>query len=59
MHLKEETYSYGFTLNLEWFQPNKHLQYSVGVIYLSVLNFPLGIWNKIQNVCLSGNIPGA
>ena len=30
-------YTYGLILNLDWFQPYEHL-YSVGVIYLSVLN---------------------
>lgn len=54
----EENYSYGFMLNLDWFQPYKHLQYSVGVIYLSVFNLPPGIRYKLQNICLVGIIPG-
>ena len=31
---------YALLLNLDWFQPYKHLTYSVGVIYITVLNFP-------------------
>ena len=54
----EESYSYGFMLNLDWFQPYKHLQYSVGVIYLSVLNLPPNVRYKFQNICLIGIIPG-
>ena len=30
----------GFALNLDWFNPCKHIQYSVGVIYLTILNLP-------------------
>ena len=54
----EESYSYGFMLNLDWFQPYEHLQYSVGVIYLSVLNLPPNVRYKLQNICLIGIIPG-
>lgn len=54
----EENHSYGFILNLDWFQPYKHLQYSVGVIYLCVLNLPPNVRYKLQNVCLIGIIPG-
>ena len=54
----EENYSFGVILNLDWFQPYKHIQYSVGVIYLSVLNLPPGIRYKLQNICLIGIIPG-
>ena len=27
-------------LNCDWFQPFKHTQYSVGVLYLTILNLP-------------------
>jgi hypothetical protein len=53
-----DDYSFGLMLNCDWFQPYKHLQYSVGVIYLTVLNLPYSVRNKIENVCLVGIIPG-
>ena len=53
-----DNYSFGFMLNCDWFQPYKHLQYSVGVIYLTILNLPFSVRNKIQNVILVGIIPG-
>ena len=28
-------------LNIDWFQPFKHRQYSVGVIYLVIMNLPI------------------
>ena len=33
-------YAVGLLINVDWFQPYKHVQYSVGAIYLAVLNFP-------------------
>ena len=33
-----EPLSFAFVLNIDWFQPYKHLSYSVGAIYLTVLN---------------------
>ena len=32
--------SIGVILNIDWFQPFKHRQYSIGVIYLVILNLP-------------------
>lgn len=54
----DDDYSFGFMLNCDWFQPYKHLTYSVGVIYLTVLNLPYSLRNKIHNVCLVGILPG-
>lgn len=45
-------------LNCDWFQPYKHLQYSVGAVYLTVLNLPGSMRNKIHNICLVGILPG-
>ena len=42
-----EDCSFGFMLNCDWFQPYKHVTYSVGVIYLTVLNLPYSLRNKI------------
>lgn len=45
-------------LNLDFFQPYKHVQYSLGAIYMTVLNLPRSDRNKIENVILVGLIPG-
>ena len=50
--------SLALMLNCDWFQPYKHLQYSVGALYLSVLNLPGPVRNKIHNICLVGILPG-
>ena len=44
-----EPFSYGFMINVDWFQPYKHTQYSVGVIYLTLLNLPRHMRNKPEN----------
>ena len=44
-------------LNCDWFQPYKHTQYSVGVLYL-ILNLPHSIRFKPENVLIVGIIPG-
>ena len=33
-------YSRGLLLNVDWFNPYKHVEYSVGALYISILNFP-------------------
>ena len=48
----------GLMLNLDWFQPFKHTQYSVGVVYLSILNLPRELRFKTENIILAGVIPG-
>lgn len=50
--------NYGLLLNIDWYQPFEHLTYSVGVIYLVVLNLPRSIRFKRENVLLYGLIPG-
>ena len=35
-----------------WFQPYKHVRYSVGVIYLVVMNLPRSVRYKVENVML-------
>ena len=45
-------------LNVDWFQPFKHLTYSVGAVYLSILNLPRHKRNKMENIILVGIIPG-
>lgn len=51
-------YSFAFALNVDWFQPYQHTTFSVGVIYLTVLNFPRQIRYKRENAILIGIIPG-
>ena len=50
--------NYGLLLNIDWLQPFDHITYSVGVIYLVILNLPRSIRFKQDNVILYGIIPG-
>ena len=54
----QQPFSFAFMINLDWFQPYKHLTYSVGAIYLTVFNLPRSMRYKLQNVCLLGLLPG-
>lgn len=49
---------YGLILNVDWFQPYKHSPYSVGVIYLALLNLPREKRYSKENVIIAGVIPG-
>lgn len=49
--------SYGLMLNLDFFQPYDHVNYSVGAIYIVVLNLPIEERFKKENVILVGLIP--
>ena len=51
-------YCYLVTLNVDWFQPYTHIEYSVGVIYLAIQNLPRSERYKEENVILVGLIPG-
>jgi len=53
-----EPFSFAFLINIDWFQPYKHLSYSVGAIYLAVLNLPRSMQYRLENICLVGIIPG-
>ena len=48
----------GLMLNCDWFQLYHQTQYSVGVIYLVVLNLPRDIRFRPENVIIAGIIPG-
>ena len=48
----------GLLLNIDWFQPFKHIAYSVGVIYDVIINLPRSIRFKEENVIILGVIPG-
>ena len=51
-------YSLLLTLNVDWFQPFKHVQHSVGCIYLVIQNLPIKERYKEENVILVGIMPG-
>ena len=50
--------SLGVMLNVDWFQPFKLARYSVGGIYLVIMNLPRNERFKVENVILVGVIPG-
>ena len=45
-------------LNLDWFNPFKHIQYSVGVLYLVIENLPRSERYKLENIMIVGTIFG-
>ena len=51
-------YNLGLMLNCDWFQPFDLGTYSVGVLYLVILNLPRTIRFKPENVLIAGIIPG-
>ena len=53
-----DTLGLGLMINVDWFQPYKHSVYSVGVIYLTVMNLPRSVRFKRQNIILIGILPG-
>lgn len=51
-------YCYLIALNVDWFQPYKHVNYSVGAIYVTIQNLPREKRYNDDNVILVGIIPG-
>lgn len=49
-------YGIGLAINVDWFQP--HVAYSVGVIYICVLNLPHHLRYLRDNIFIVGIIPG-
>ena len=47
-----------FMLNIDWFQPFIHTQYSIGVIYLVIQNLPRRMRFKPENIIVVATIPG-
>lgn len=45
-------------LNLDWLNPFENKEYSLGVIYMTIINFPREIRFKWENIILVGIIPG-
>ena len=48
----------GVLINIDFFQPFKHVSYSVGVIYAVIINLPRHTRYKPNNVIIIGVIPG-
>ena len=48
----------GVLINIDFFQPFKHVSYSVGVIYAVIINLPRHMRYKPNNVIIIGVIPG-
>ena len=44
--------------NVDWFQPFTHTQYSIGAMYLAVMNLPRHLRFRRENMILCGIIPG-
>ena len=53
-----EPYTYGLMMNIDWFNPCKHTEYSLGAIYLTFMNLPRKLRFRQENVMLIGLIPG-
>ena len=51
-------HTYALMLNLDWFQPYKLTQSSVGALYLTIMNLPYNQRFKRENIILLGIIPG-
>ncbi len=43
---------------LDWFNPYEQTPYSIGAIYLSIMNLPRSERYKEENILLVGLIPG-
>ena len=48
----------GYMMNIDWFSPFKHTPYSVGAVYLSIMNLPRSKRFLKENMILVGLIPG-
>ena len=53
-----DPFTFGLMLNIDWFRPCKHVEYSIGAIYLTVMNLPRMVRFRQENVMLVGLIPG-
>lgn len=53
-----QPFNFALMMNVDFFQPYKHVPYSVGAIYCVVMNLPRNIRYKEENAILVGLIPG-
>ena len=49
----QDTLRLGLMLNVDWFQSFKHTPYSVGAVYLVIMNLPRSVRFKRENVILA------
>ena len=50
-------YNLALMLNVDWFQPFKHSSYSLGVIYLVILNLPKACPHyKAVSICIDSDL---
>ena len=54
----QSPFCYLLTLNIDWFQPFTHIEYSIGAIYLAIQNLPRSERFKEENIILAGVLPG-
>ena len=59
MRLSLSAFCYGVMINIDWFQPFDHYAYSLGVVYLVIMNLPRNQRYKRKNVITVGIIPGS
>ena len=48
----------GLSLNVDWFRPYKHVEYSVSAMYIAILNYPRQLRYLRENIILVGILPG-
>lgn len=53
-----DRHSIGLMMNIDWFQPFKHRSYSIGVVYLVIMNLQRNIRYKRENILIIGLLPG-
>ena len=53
-----QKYSIVFILNVDWFQLFKHREYSVGVMYLAIMNLPQQLRYRRENIIILGIFQG-
>ena len=51
----ENTLNFGLMLNVDWYQPYKYFPYSIGVMYLVVMNLPRYERYHRKNLILVGS----
>ena len=54
----DDSHTFAFSLNVDWFQPYKHVTDSIGAVYLSILNLPRNLHYKPENIILCGILLG-
>ena len=53
-----DSHTFAFSLNVDLFQPYKHVNDSIGAVYLSILNLPRNLRYKAENIILCGILLG-